>query len=114
VVAARELPVAWAFGALAVLGVGLGPASSTALVAPQSAAPWHLRGLVTSAIYAMRMLGGALAVAAFGGHVTEQAARFEGLAVVSLAAACVLSLLAPSETSALGESAFDVVAAPGE
>ena len=55
VVAAEDLGVGWAYAALAVLGIGIGPAASTSLVATQSAAPWHQRGVVTSAVYAARM-----------------------------------------------------------
>lgn len=101
VVAARDLPVSGAFVALAVLGVGMGPAASSSLVASQSAAPWHQRGVVTSAIYAARMLGGAVAVAAFGGRDPGGAARFEGIAGVALVAAVTLAVLAPSGASAL-------------
>ncbi len=64
-VATLDLPVKWAYLALAVHGLGMGPAASTSLVASQNAAPWNQRGAVTSVIYAARMLGGALAVAAF-------------------------------------------------
>ncbi len=103
VVAVADLPVAWAYAALAVLGVGMGPASSTSLVASQSATPWNERGVVTSAIYATRMLGGALAVAAFG--ASEGAARFEGIAAVTLGAAVLLAVLAPTGLSVLAAGA---------
>jgi hypothetical protein len=101
VVAAEDLPVKWAYVALAVLGLGMGPAASTSLVASQSAAPWHQRGVVTSAVYAMRLLGGAVAVAAFGAKEAGGAARFEGIAAVALAAAAALAIVAPSGVEAL-------------
>jgi MFS family permease len=101
VVVSDDLSVRWAYVALAAMGLGLGPAASTSLVASQSAAPWHQRGVVTSAVYATRMLGGAIAVAAFGAGRAEGAARFEGIAGVALAAAVALALLAPSDLAAL-------------
>jgi MFS family permease len=101
IVAAEDLPVKWAYVALAVLGVGMGPAASSSLVASQSAAPWHQRGGVTSAIYAMRMLGGAVAVEALGARDAGGAARFEGIAAVALVAAVTLALLAPRDLAAL-------------
>jgi MFS family permease len=55
-------PLALAFGALALLGVGLGPAASTSTIGPQSVVPWHARSAVTSAVYSARMLGGAVAI----------------------------------------------------
>jgi hypothetical protein len=101
IVAVASLPVTWAYAALAVLGIGMGPAASTSLVASQSAAPWHQRGVVTSAVYATRMLGGAVAVAAFGAWEAGGAARFEGIAAVALVGAGTLAALAPRELSAL-------------
>ncbi|MGZ3461353.1 MAG: MFS transporter, partial [Archangium sp.] len=52
------------FASLGLLGLGLGPAASTSLIGPQTRAPWHHRGMVTSAMYANRMLGGSFAIAA--------------------------------------------------
>ncbi|HZX64894.1 MAG TPA: hypothetical protein VFE76_05845 [Myxococcales bacterium] len=46
-----------------MLGLGLGPAGSTATIGPQSAVPWSARSVVTSAADATRMLGGAVAIA---------------------------------------------------
>ncbi len=100
-VAANDLPLRWAYVALAVLGVGMGPAASTSLVAAQSAVRWHERGVVTSAVYATRMLGGAVAVAAFGARDAAGAARFAGIAGVALVAAVTLALLAPRDVAAL-------------
>jgi MFS family permease len=101
VVAAANLPVTWAYVALAVLGLGMGPAASTSLVASQSASPWRQRGAVTSAVYATRGLGGAVAVAAFGAWEEGGAARFEGIATVALVGAALLTALAPSDRGAL-------------
>jgi MFS family permease len=61
VVGAHE-PIAYVFGALAALGIGLGPAASTSIIGPQSVVPWGARSVVTSAVYSTRMLGGALAI----------------------------------------------------
>jgi len=50
----------------------------------------------------VRMLGGAVAVAAFGTREAAGAGRFEGIAGVALIAAVTLALLAPSGVAALG------------
>ncbi len=82
-------------------GLGLGPAASTALVAPQSHVAWRYRGMMTSTIYACRMLGGSLAVAALGSQgssATGEATptgRFVGILVIA-AVATLLGLRAPS------------------
>jgi MFS family permease len=55
-------PLVLVLGALALLGVGLGPAASTSTIGPQSVVPWHARSAVTSAVYSARMLGGAVAI----------------------------------------------------
>ncbi len=101
VIGSHDVPVVWTYVTLGVLGIGLGPASSTSLVAPQSAVPWQQRGLVTSAIYAARMLGGSLAVIAFGARDTSGAARLEGVAAVTLAAAVSAWFIAPKDVSAI-------------
>lgn len=84
------------FGALAALGFGLGPAASTSIFAPQQRVPWHLRGAVTSTLYACRMLGGSLIIALLNlaqGRLSVQTAL---LAVVPVAGALVLSRIAPT------------------
>ncbi len=84
------------FGALAIVGLGLGPAASTSIFAPQQRVPWHQRGAVTSALYACRMLGGSLTIALLNlaqGRLTVQACL---LAVVPLLGALALARLAPS------------------
>jgi MFS family permease len=83
------------FGALAVLGFGLGPAASTSIFAPQQRAPWHQRGAVTSALYACRMLGGSLIIAVLNlaqGRLPVQVAL---LAAVPIVGALALARLAP-------------------
>jgi predicted MFS family arabinose efflux permease len=110
VIGSHEVPVAWTYVTLGVLGIGLGPASSTSLVAPQSAVSWRQRGLVTSAIYAARMLGGSLAVTAFGASETSGAARLAGVAVVTLGAAVSAWFLAPRDVSAIDPGGVESVA----
>ncbi len=94
-----QLPLTAAYAALGVLGLGVGPAASTALIAPQSQVAWDQRGMITSAVYAARMLGGAVVVAALG-SVPDSAdgvptVRFESIAVLALAALVLLVILAP-------------------
>ncbi|MCP3098080.1 MFS transporter [Myxococcus sp. K15C18031901] len=97
--AALELGMFAALVSLAVLGMGLGPAASTSLIGPQSRAPWHHRGIVTSSLYATRLLGGSLTVAALAlarGHFAAQFALAGSLAaLVSLG----LFLLAPGKAA---------------
>lgn len=99
-VVALQLPLAAAYAALGVLGLGVGPAASTALIAPQSQVAWDQRGMITSAVYAARMLGGAVFVAALGSvRATADgvpSARFESIAALALAALVLLIFLAPS------------------
>lgn len=83
------------FAALAILGLGLGPAASTSLVAPQSHVEWRHRGMITSAVYASRMLGGSLAVAALGSTAAAASWRFAGIAAIAGGAVLVLGAIAP-------------------
>jgi predicted MFS family arabinose efflux permease len=92
----RELPVGLVFAALGLLGLGLGPAASTSLIAPQSHVPWQSRGMITSVIYAARMLGGSIAVAALGALGGGEDARFVGIAVIALGAFLLLAVMAPA------------------
>lgn len=96
------------FAALALLGVGLGPAASTSLVAPQSDVPWPARGSMTSVIYATRSLGGSIAVAALGRASTHGQADGQGgglfVAVLVLAAAAALVALRLAPSGARGAS----------
>jgi MFS family permease len=91
----RGAPAPFVFAALALLGFGLGPAASTALVAPQSHVPWRYRGMITSAVYASRMLGGSLCVAALGSTAAGASWRFAGIAGIGVGAFLVLSAIAP-------------------
>jgi hypothetical protein len=96
---AQRLPVAVALAGMTLLGIGTGPAASSSLVAAQSSVAWRHRGAVTSVVYATRMLGGSLAVAALGAlgaHATDPAvARFGAIAVLTLGAAASMFALAP-------------------
>jgi predicted MFS family arabinose efflux permease len=86
-----------AMPALAVLGVGIGPAASTSLLGPQTAVAWSQRGSVTSAVYAVRMLCGSLSVAALGSVSGERggAGRFAVVAVLALGGLATAALTAP-------------------
>ena len=93
------LSTVWAMASLAVLGLGLGPAASTSLVGPQSCVAWNHRGAVTSAVYAARMLGGSVAVAALGrigaSAGDPDSTRFGGIAALAAAGVLVAAWLAP-------------------
>jgi len=95
----RGLPTGYALLSLAVLGLGLGPAASTSLVGPQSCVAWEHRGAVTSAVYAARMLGGSVVVAALGPLGTtphgSALARFVAVACLALAGAAAALRSAP-------------------
>jgi MFS family permease len=88
-----------AMAALGIVGLGVGPAASVSLVASQTAVAWAGRGVVTSAVYAVRMLGGSLAVAALGdaGGVAQGAAlpRFGTMAAFALAGLAATAYIAP-------------------
>jgi MFS family permease len=97
-VAATGLPTTWALAALAVLGLGLGPVASTSIIAPQSCVPWSHRAAVTSVMFASRMLGGSVAVAALGALGGEEAhagTRFAGVALLAGAGVLAMPLVAP-------------------
>jgi MFS family permease len=98
------LPSTMAYGALGIMGLGVGPAASGALIAAQTEAAWNERGMVTSVVYGARMLGGALMVAALGGKASVEGAppgaRFVGIAVTALSAFALLALLAPGRLRA--------------
>jgi hypothetical protein len=109
------LPVVVALASMALLGFGMGPAASSSLVAAQSSVAWRYRGAVTSAVYAARMLGGSLAVAALGALGTHTAdvatARFTTIALLAFGAMASSLLMAPST---LAPRAGDVVPSPAE
>jgi MFS family permease len=96
-VVALEEPTAWALASLGVMGLGLGLAASTSIIAPQSCVPWRYRGAVTSAVFAARMLGGSIAVAALGaaGVAGGDAWRFAGVALLALGGAVASAVLSP-------------------
>ncbi len=112
---AWHLPLVFVFASMALLGLGTGPAASSSLVAAQSSVAWKYRGAVTSAVYATRMLGGSLAVAALGAlgtHVADVATgRFVAVAVLTLGAMASSLLMAPE---ALGERVEDLAHVPAE
>jgi hypothetical protein len=101
---AFRLPLPAALGALTVVGLGIGPAASTALIAPQTEAPWEERGMVTSVVYGSRMLGGSLMVAALGSAGAAEGAppagRFAAIALTALAAVVILASFAPGKLRA--------------
>ncbi len=106
-VVAVDGPTAWALASLWLLGVGLGCVAITSVLGPQSGVAWGDRGAVTSAIFAARMLGGSLAVAALGaaGSGAREAGRFVGVATLALAGLALSALLAPHpDRSAQGEA----------
>lgn len=83
---------------LTVVGLGLGPAASTSLVAPQNHVAPGFRGMVTSACYATRMLGGSLAIALVGALAPAgETALFalKSIAVMSGVGAVVMIVLSP-------------------
>lgn len=99
VAVARGASGVWPMAALAVLGLGLGPAASTSLVGPQSCVPWAHRGAVTSVVYAARSLGGSLVVTVLGavGGAAHEAAvvRFTLVAALALGAVVLAAATAP-------------------
>ena len=87
------------FASLGLLGLGLGPAASTCLVGPQMRASWKHRGMVTSALYATRMLGGSFTIAAVDLLPGGFPVRFALMAVLAGTAALVLATLAPGRAA---------------
>jgi MFS family permease len=112
---AYGLPLVVALASMALLGFGTGPAASSSLVAAQSSVAWRHRGAVTSTVYAARMLGGSLAVAALGAlgaHTADAAtARFTAIAILAFGAMASSLLMAPGT---LTPRAADVLPAPAE
>jgi MFS family permease len=90
---------ALAMGALAVVGLGIGPAASTSLLGPQTAVSWARRGGVTSAVYAVRMFGGSMVVALLGelGGSSQEASvgRFASVALLAAGGMVTAAMLAP-------------------
>ncbi|APR84839.1 drug resistance transporter, EmrB/QacA family protein [Minicystis rosea] len=102
--AMAALPAPFVFAALGLLGFGLGPAASTSLVAPQSHVAWRHRGMMTSSVYATRMLGGSLSVAALGSTSAAASLRFLGVAGIAVTALLVMAGIAPRQ---VGEADLD-------
>ncbi|MEI8255957.1 MAG: hypothetical protein WCJ30_09825 [Deltaproteobacteria bacterium] len=93
--------VGGALVALAVLGMGIGPAASTSLIAAQSHVEWQQRAVITSTVYASRTLGGSLAVAALAAaHAVHDAQRaFLGIAVAAALAFVTAWVMAPTRVT---------------
>ncbi|HET9155854.1 MAG TPA: MFS transporter [Myxococcaceae bacterium] len=92
----------WLYASLALLGIGLGPAASTCIIAPQARVQWEQRGAITSAVYACRMLGGSLAIALV--NLLAGSEPHQVLLVVAIAAVGALSI----ERLAPGAEAYGV------
>jgi hypothetical protein len=90
-------PLGFVFGALAALGIGLGPAASTSIIGPQSVVPWRTRSVVTSAVYSMRMLGGALAIGLLHLWHGTSAAQVMLIAPIAVLGGFVLLAISPAE-----------------
>lgn len=98
VLAARAESTAGVLVALTFLGLGLGPAASTSLVGPQNHVAPELRGTITSACYAGRMLGGSVTIGLLGALAPEADRvpfAFQSLAVLAAAGFLAVVALAP-------------------
>lgn len=101
VFAARAHSTPAVLATLTALGLGLGPAASTSLVGPQNHVAPELRGIITSACYASRMLGGSVAIGLLGALAPETDRvpfAFRSLVVLAAAGALAALLLAPPVT----------------
>jgi hypothetical protein len=108
VVVATGQPIGCAFAALAVLGLGLGPAASTATIGPQSVVPWSARSVVTSSVYATRMLGGAVAIAILDIWQFSPSLQVMLLAPVGILGGFLLLSVAPG--GRMGEEVLELAA----
>src|SRR5439155_11823541 len=61
-----QSPLLLASVAMGLCGIGLGICSPTFLLAPQSAVPWNLRGVITSSTQFFRTIGGSVGIALLG------------------------------------------------
>jgi MFS family permease len=77
-------PLLFASIGMGFAGLGFGVTSPAFLLAPQSAVPWNLRGVVTSSTQFFRTIGGSIGVALMGALLTS---RLVDAASVSAAAA---------------------------
>ncbi len=86
----------WVMASLAVMGFGMGSVAIVSVLGPQSCVPWADRGAVTSAVFASRMLGGSISVAALGtlGGDGHEVLRFAALAVIALVGMALTGTLA--------------------
>lgn len=101
----------WLHATLGLLGLGLGPAASTCILAPQARVRWEQRGAITSAVYACRMLGGSLAIGLvnlLGGSELRQVSL---VVAITLAGALAIARLAPGpaggERATLGRALLE-------
>jgi len=85
----------WLYLSLALLGLGLGPAASTCIIAPQARVGWEQRGAITSAVYACRMLGGSLAIAVVNLLAASEPHQLLLVVGIALLGALALERLAP-------------------
>jgi hypothetical protein len=99
-------PIGWAFASLGLLGLGLGPAASTATIGPQSVVPWRSRSVITSSVYSMRMLGGAVAIALI--DLAQAHPAWQVIAIAPIALVGGLALLAGSPGGRLENVVADV------
>jgi len=100
----------WLYASLALLGLGLGPAASTCIIASQARVSWAERGAVTSAIYACRMLGGSVAIALVNVLHASVVAEILLLVTVAWAGAWVVRRLAPARPVVLDAPAVAALA----
>jgi MFS family permease len=108
VVVGTHQHVGWVFAALSVLGLGLGPAASTATIGPQSVVPWSARSVVTSAIYSTRMLGGAVAIAILDIWQSSPSLEVMLLAPIGILGGLVLLGVAPG--GRMGDEVLELAA----
>jgi hypothetical protein len=108
VVVGTHQPIGWVFAALSILGLGLGPAASTATIGPQSVVPWSARSVVTSAVYSTRMLGGAVAIAILHIWHFSPAMQVMLLAPIGILGGLVLLPMAPA--GRMGEQVLELAA----
>ncbi len=105
VVAVRAESTPGVLIALTVFGLGLGPAASTSLVAPQNHVAFEHRGIVTSAVYASRMLGGSVTIGVLGALAPPAklvAYAFPTMAVLAGVAVMATFALAPPHRGSAG------------
>lgn len=90
-------------GSLAILGLGLGPAASTSLVAAQNRVSFRQRAGITSAIFATRALGGSIAVAAVSALSFGDATAFYAISAIVIAGFASAVLFSPSGQIAISD-----------